>query len=76
MAGGQPVKRKHTEVVGNLSDYLAISYGSTECGLVTKRHVHPEHKNSFQDGDSGLPAEGYEVVCVCVCVCVRACVSE
>ena len=84
-AGGQPVNKQHVEVVGKLADYLAVTYASTETGLVTKLHVHPEDKDSFQDGDSGTPTPGYQVLggvcacvcvtlCVCVCVCVCACV--
>ena len=84
-AGGQPVTKQHMEGVGKLADYLAVMYGSTETGVVAMRHVHPEDKDSFQDGDNGLPARGYQVrsgvcacvcvtLCVCVCVCVRVCV--
>ena len=68
-AGGQPVNKQHVEVVGKLADYLAVMYGSTETGVVAMRHVHPEDKDSFQDGDNGLPARGYQVrsgVCACV----------
>ena len=70
-AGGQPVTKQHMEGVGKLADYLAVMYGSTETGVVAMRHVHPEDKDSFQDGDNGLPARGYQVRSG-VCACVRA----
>ncbi|KAK7482361.1 hypothetical protein BaRGS_00026380, partial [Batillaria attramentaria] len=59
--GGQPIRNQHTKAIGRFTDSLAITYGSTECGFVTVHHVNSHNKESFEDGNNGLPLPGMEV---------------
>ena len=59
--GGQPISNQLTEVVGRMTDSLVIVYASTEAGTVTLRHVTQDNRDTYTDGDNGLPVHGCQV---------------
>nr|KAG5705153.1 hypothetical protein BaRGS_030870 [Batillaria attramentaria] len=60
-AGGQPIRKRYLDLIGKVTESLAIVYGSTECSFLTMKLVDLNNMGDYEDGNNGLPLPGMEI---------------
>nr|KAG5711843.1 hypothetical protein BaRGS_026284 [Batillaria attramentaria] len=57
--GGQPIRRKHMEAIGKITERVDVGYGTTEAGIISFKVV--TDKDAYEDCNNGQVAEGMEM---------------